>query len=193
MCVVRYLHIGGENTGRFETSCAILARKIYAQEVKTATAAFHELAAVYPSDPEFRQAFHSKEEENNQKAQYYLRRLEVEAQRVASGAMPGELEPGTLTVEHVLPKNPGPEWDAITTADPDLADDCTFRLGNMCLLTEVNRQLGRQPFSEKAKTFANSRLLMTKEIATSTQWRRTEIEARQSKMASLAVTVWRFQ
>jgi hypothetical protein len=111
VCVVRYLHIGAGNTGRFETTCAILARKIYAREVTTATATYAELGVVYPADPEFRQAFLTKEEENNQKAQYFLRRLEIEAQRVASGAMPGELEPGTLTVEHILPRNPGSEWE----------------------------------------------------------------------------------
>jgi len=108
--IVRYLLILGGNTGRFETTCAILARKIYAGEVKTATAAHTELSSVYPTDNEFRHAFEIKEEENNPKAQYFLRQLEIEAQRVAQGEMPGELEPGTLTVEHILPKNPGREW-----------------------------------------------------------------------------------
>jgi len=101
VCIVRYLHIGAGNPGQFETTCAILARKIYTEEITTATGAFAELSPVYPNDPEFRQAFLTKEEENNQKAQYYLRRLEVEAQRVADSEMPGELEPGTLTVEHI--------------------------------------------------------------------------------------------
>jgi hypothetical protein len=139
--------------------------KIYAGETTTATAAHTELGAVYPGDPEFRQAFLTKEEENNQKAQYFLRKLEIETRRVASGAMPGELEPGTLTVEHVLPRNPGPEWDAVTTADPDVLEDCTFRLGNLCLLTEINRRLGREPFAEKAKIYGASDLLTTKELA----------------------------
>jgi hypothetical protein len=193
ICIVRYLHIGGGNTGRFETTCAILARKIYAGEVTTATQARAELADVYPTDTEFRQALSTKEEENNQKAQYFLRKLEIEAQRVASGAMPGELEPGTLTVEHILPRNPGSEWEPVMAADPDLVEDCAFSLGNLCLLTDVNRRLGREPFSEKAKVYDISALLMTKEIASNSEWGRQQIEARQSKMASMAVNVWRFQ
>src|SRR5262249_13184592 len=149
--VVRYLLVVGGNTGRFETTCAILARKIYAGEVTTATIAHAELtnANVYPTDDEFRRAFEIKEEENNQKAQYFLRQLELEAQRVARGEMPGELEPGSLTVEHVLPKNPGDEWELVLANDPNVVDDCACRLGNLCLLTEVNRRLGREPFDTK--------------------------------------------
>jgi hypothetical protein len=192
VCIVRYLHIGGGNTGRFETTCAILARKIYASEVTTATAAYAELGGVYPSDPEFRQTFQTKEEENNQKAQYFLRRLEIEAQRVAGGTMHGELEPGTLTVEHILPRNPGQEWDQVIAKDSDLLEDCVFRLGNLCLLTEVNRRLAREAFAEKAKTYATSALHTTREVADHSEWGRRQIELRQAKMASAAVTVWRF-
>ncbi len=192
-CIVRYLHVGGGNTGRFETTCAILARKIYAAEITTATACHAELSDVYPADPEFRQAFSTKEEENNQKAQYFLRKLEMEAQRAARGAMPGELEPGTLTVEHILPRNPGPEWDPVITQDPDVVDDCAFRLGNLCLLTEVNRRLGREPFTEKVKIYAASALLTTNELNGHSEWGRTQIEARQNRLAGLAVATWRFQ
>jgi len=190
--IVRYLLIVGGNTGRFETTCAILARKIFAGEVSTATAAHVELGGVYPTDDEFRHAFEMKEEENNQKAQYFLRQLEIEAQRVAQGEMPGELEPGTLSVEHILPKNPGTEWEAVIAADLNVADDCTHRLGNLCLLTEVNRRLGREPFATKKQTYGNSRLLTTKEVANHTNWGRAEIEARQANMAKLAVATWRF-
>ena len=134
-----------------------------------------------------------KEEENNQKAQYFLRILEIEARRIESGTMPGELEPGTLTVEHILPRNPGAEWEMVTAKDPDLVEDCAFRLGNLCLLTEVNRRLARESFSEKAKTYAVSELHTTREIADYREWERSQIEQRQAKMASAAVAVWRFQ
>lgn len=191
--IVRYLLVGGGNTGRFETTCAILARRIYAIEIKTATAALAELKDVYPSDDEFRRNFETKQEENHQKGQYFLRALEMEVQRVAAGEMPGELVPGTLTVEHILPKNPGKEWEDVLKADSTLADECTFRLGNQCLLTDVNKKLGRLPFSEKKKTYQKSKLITTKEVANYSLWGRKEIEQRQINMARIAVSVWRFQ
>ena len=135
-----------------------------------------------------------KEEENNQKAQYFLRQLEIETQRIAQGKMPGELEPGTLTVEHILPKNPGSsEWETVLTADPTIAEDCTYRLGNLCLLTEVNRRLGREGFPIKKKVYGDSLLVTTKEVAACDEWGRRQIEARQANMAKLAVATWRFQ
>jgi hypothetical protein len=100
--------IGGGNTGRFETTCAILARKIYAQEVKSALSAFTDLKEVYPIDEEFKRTFALKEEDNNQRAQYFLRRIEIERIRKDAGKMPGELEPGkALTVEHIMPTKLG--------------------------------------------------------------------------------------
>jgi hypothetical protein len=71
--IVRYLLIGGGNTGRFETTCAILARKIHAKEVKTLAETFQELKDAYPGDDEFQQQFRVKQERSNQKIQYFLR------------------------------------------------------------------------------------------------------------------------
>jgi len=45
--IVRYLLIGGGNTGRFETTCAILARKIHAKEIKATAEALQELKDTY--------------------------------------------------------------------------------------------------------------------------------------------------
>lgn len=190
---VRYLLIVGGNTGRFETTCAILGRKIYAGDVKTATAAFAELKDIYPSDDDFRNAFATKQEENNQKAQYYLRALENELQRDAQGEMAGELIAGVLTVEHVFPKNPAAEWAEVVKADAQVAEDCTFRLGNLCLLTEVNRKLGRMGFAEKKAVYLKSKLISTKEVGNANLWGRKEIEGRQRNLAKVAAAIWRFQ
>jgi hypothetical protein len=193
VCIVRYLLVGGGNTGRFETTCAILARKIYAQEIKTATGAFAELKDVYPPDDEFKRTFELKEEDNNQKAQYFLRKLEIEKQRVAGGKMPGELEPGgALTVEHILPKSPGKEWEAVLKGDPEIHTDCLFLLGNLCLMTGVNKDIGRKGFEEKKKFFAVSKLITTKEVAAYQAWNRQNIQNRQQALANLAASAWRF-
>lgn len=193
VCIVRYLLIGGGNTGRFETTCAILARQIYSGEVKTATAALVQLKDVYPGDDDFKRAFEVKEEDNNQKAQYFLRRLEVEARRVQDGNMPGELDPGAaLTVEHILPKNPGKEWKKELDADSDFHNDCLFRLGNIALLTGINKDVGRKGFEEKKKVYVSSGLITTKSVAKVTTWNRNGVEQRQQALAKIAVAAWRF-
>jgi hypothetical protein len=187
--IVRYLLIGGGNTGRFETTCAILARKIHAKQVTTAIAAFAELKDVYPSDADFQQAFRVKQERSNQKVQYFLRAIEAHAQKKAGS----ELTPGVLTVEHILPKNPGLEWAPITKTDGSIVDDCAYRLGNTCLLTDgSNNKAGGKSFDEKKKIFKDSKLISTQAVANHAIWDRQNIDHHQAFLAKLAAEIWRF-
>jgi hypothetical protein len=56
-----------------------------------------------------------------------------------------------VTLEHVLPENPGPGWEHI---DQATADAFYRRLGNMVLLrASVNSKLGNAPFEEKQKVY----------------------------------------
>ena len=193
--IVRYQLIGGGRTGKLEISCARLAHQIYCKKVTTASQAKDALKDILPSDEDFRTSFANKQERNNQKIKYLLSRLEIQERR-ASGQSPlgDELEPRrSLTVEHVLPKSPGDEWQAPVKTDPTLPEECTARLGNICLLTSVNRSLGSKSFNEKKKVFSQSDLLLTGEIAKHHSWDRAAIDDRQAKLARLAASYWRFQ
>lgn len=191
--IVRYQLIGGGNTGRIESLSSVVARDIYSGSINTATAALQIFKEVYPSDDEFKNAFSLKQERNNARAQYYLRKLESEAIRADKGVMAQETQPGTLTVEHILPRNPGDEWSDVLAADEKLSDGYAFRLGNLCLLTQVNRELGRKSFDDKREVYEASTLITTKEVASYSSWTSSSIEARQYKLAKLAVSAWRFQ
>ncbi|MGO4726943.1 MULTISPECIES: DUF262 domain-containing protein [unclassified Inquilinus] len=191
--IVRYQLIGGGNTGKLESSASIIARKIFAGELTSATAVFQDFRDIYPSDEEFRQNFLIKQERNNARAQYYLRKIEAEAIRLDRGIMAQELQPGSLTVEHILPKNPADEWKDVIVKDPDTVEESVFRIGNLCLLTQVNKDLGRKSFSDKRKVFGESSLLTTRMVADVDLWDRSAIERRQEHLAKLAVSAWRFQ
>jgi hypothetical protein len=190
--IVRHLLTLSGSTGKLETSAAILARKIYAEEVTTAAQAFQELKDYYPSDSDFKQFFATKTESSNQKAQYLLRCIEQEAIRQEQ-PLAEELSPGVLTVEHVMPKSPGEEWADVTANDPSLVEDNALRLGNMCLLTDVNNQLGRKNFAVKKEVYKTSRLITTRAIAEYERWDRQAIHHHQSWLAKLAAATWRFQ
>ncbi|MBO4224033.1 DUF262 domain-containing protein [Bradyrhizobium neotropicale] len=190
--IVRYLLIGGGHTGRFETTCAILARRIHAKEVKSASAAFQELKDFYPPDDEFKQAFRVKQERSNQKLQYLLRKIEQQAILQQTGKM-AELVPGDLTVEHVLPRNPGADWAPLLKADTTVVEDCAARIGNVCLLTDgANNKLGTKSFDEKKKVLAASKLITTLAIADHSKWDRKNIDHHQAYLAKLAASAWRF-
>jgi hypothetical protein len=192
--LVRYQLVGGGSTGQLESTCAKLAHEIYLERVQTATAAMESLREIFPSDGEFEDNFAAKQERNNTKAQYILRRLEEEMTRRADGIMWDAKDPGrALTVEHVLPQKPGGEWKPIISRDPAIVEDCVYRLGNLCLLTKVNKDLGRKDFYDKKPTFEDTPLHITRDLAMVEEWNRETIEARQRRMAKLAVTAWRFQ
>jgi hypothetical protein len=95
-------------------------------------------------------------------------------------------------MEHILPKSPGEHWKKEIAADPELHEDCLYRLGNLCLLADANRALGNKAFSEKRGVYAKSRLRTTSSVADVSKWGRVEIDKRQTLMAKLAVAEWRF-
>ncbi len=193
--IVRYQLIGGGRTGRLEIGCAGLAAAIYSDKAKGAREAAAFISDLMPSDKEFRANFEISEERAAPKARFLLTRLESQARTVAGKADLGsELEPrATLTVEHVLPKNPGENWKSALAKHPTFAEEHTHRIGNLCLLTQVNRRLGNLAFADKRETYAKSELLLTSEVARVTRWTPKEVEDRQGRLAKLAVTVWRFE
>jgi hypothetical protein len=192
--IVRYQLIGGGRTGRLEIGCAVLAAAIYSGKVTNTRRAADSISDLLPSDKEFRSKFELAEEKGAAKARLLLIRLESQARAVTGKAdLGGELEPrATLTVEHVLPKTPGSAWMTVLSKNPDFAEDYTHRLGNLCLLTQVNRRIGNAAFTEKQKVYAKSELLLTNEIARATEWTANDVEERQKRLAKLAVAVWRF-
>jgi Protein of unknown function (DUF1524) len=106
---------------------------------------------------------------------------------------PNELIPGDITLEHVFPKSPREFWATEIQSDPKLPE-MTNRLGNLCLLTDVNRALGNKSWNDKLAVFGKSRLRLTNTIdsATYPQWGSAAIEQRQSRMTDLAAAAWRY-
>jgi hypothetical protein len=191
--IVRYQLIGGERTGRIEIQCAKTAKEISDGTVKTAAEAKESLKDIYLSDADFGQAFRTKEERSSPKAQYLLRKLEIEERRIASSDGGRVTDPGIgLTIEHILPKNPGPEWEDVIGVDPELVEDCVYRLGNLCLLGKLNKDVGRKIFSEKRLEYGRTDVQTTRSLTNYSKWTREEIDRRQAAMSKRAVAIWRF-
>lgn len=192
--IVRYQLIGGGRTGRLEVNCARVAHRIFIGECRTASQAGELLKDVLPNDSEFKEAFNTKQEKNSQKARFILSKLENQLRLTRlSPTAARELEPSiSLTLEHIFPKSPNEDWAEIVYTDSTFAEDCTYRLGNLCLLTNVNRSLGNKSFNEKKTTYEQSDLFLTKDLATHDNWDRENVERRQSEMSDLALAYWRF-
>ncbi|MDP9457655.1 MAG: HNH endonuclease family protein, partial [Actinomycetota bacterium] len=189
--IVRYQLVGGGRTGRLEISCARLAHRIFERRCASTTEAAGLLKDILPND-QFREDFRTKEEKNSRKARYLLAALERQARAAELGGVAAaELRPsGTLTLKHVFPRSPGEERDELQQEeDPDFAEDCTYRLGNLCLLTGMNRALGNESFERKKEVFAESDLLTTHEIAELEEWNRRPWRAGSPRCRS---SPWRY-
>jgi hypothetical protein len=145
------------------------------------------------SDADFQQAFRTKEERSSPKAHYLLRKLEIEERRIASSDGARVTDPGIgLTIEHILPKNAGPEWNDVVSNDLEVIEDCVYRLGNLCLLGKLNKEVGRISFSKKKTEYGKTDVLTTRSLTSFTKWTRQQIDQRQAAMAKRALAIWRF-
>ena len=188
---VRYQTVGKGRTGLLEIACAKLARGIADGTLKSPERVWSEVAHLVPADGDFKQAFCRYTETNSSRARYVLTELERTAYRVANGTDREVAPTEDLSLEHILPRNPGSEWATEMQADRELREWAP-RIGNMCLLGEgTNRQLGSRGFAAKRDRLkASADLVLTAEVATFEQWDRTSIAARQERLADLAVQTW---
>lgn len=104
------------------------------------------------------------------------------------GGPAGDFETSTATLEHVLPENPGADWETFSDED---RRRFTARIGNYVLLDrDQNRNLGNLPYSQKAQAFRTSPWPTTR-LAEAADWTPQAIIGRQEKLAEVAVNVWR--
>jgi hypothetical protein len=192
---VRWQLIGEERTGALEIQCAKLAESIWKGTVKTGTDAFEAIRTIYLDDKQFQDKFANKDEMPNQKATCILRKIEEQDRSARLGPTAKDLAPHRrLTIEHILPKNPGDEWAAELVLDPKFVDECALRLGNMCLMPEGrNREAARATFDRKKVFYADSDLEITNQVAKYAGWDRKAVDQRQAWLAKRAVAVWRFE
>jgi alkylated DNA nucleotide flippase Atl1 len=111
----------------------------------------------------------------------------------------GSKEPvayNSLTIEHVLPQTPTPEWHRALSQD--LSGDETFAelhgslvhiLGNLTL-TGYNSTLSNSPFPKKREQLLKSGLAMNQEIAQQPKWGRAEIHDRAHQLAQRIAAIW---
>ena len=184
---VRFLVVGGRG-GLLDRNYALAAADVGTQKIQTADELMQSLSNIIPSDALFKAAFADVRVSSAYLARYYLRALERQAN--------GELEPewipsedeSEINLEHILPGNPLDEWQHIPT---EIASAYHRRLGNMVLLqASKNTMIGNQSFDAKRPTLLASDYSLTREVASSADWRPDEITIRQARLAELAVFAW---
>jgi len=146
------------------------------------------LSPLYPDDSQFHSAFSRRAIRYNGLARYILNKLNDHIMGTDGAA---EGKPMT-DLEHILPKRFQRNWTVERKDFPGGPEKYVHRLGNMTLLTtNLNRELGNQPYETKRQAFAGEALELTRRIAEEPRWTADAIGRRQNWMAGLAIKIWR--
>ncbi len=169
--IIRWQIVRMGRPGIIERTCARLAQAIWAREVKSTKDGFDYLAEPYGTDAEFRENLDKYENATSSKTLFVLGKIEEHERPIRKGKAGSELKPSKLTLEHILPRNPGKDWKSVVNGDQLIVTECVERLGNLCLVNELrNNDLGNHGFSKKREIYATSDLLTTKKLAENTEW-----------------------
>ena len=101
-----------------------------------------------------------------------------------------EFESAQYDLEHVLPENPGDDWQQF---DDQQREAGTYRLGNLTLLAASdNRTAGNAGYCAKRPIYQNSEFAVTRKLAEDYDtWTPDKLRARQSWLAHQATGIWR--
>ncbi len=141
---------------------------------------------------EFLSVISSKDFYSKRFCKYVLLRLDL---AMRAGANVVQAYRGDITVEHVLPRNPGSGSPWLSLFDDRERDEWTNRLGNLVLLSrKTNSRSGRKSFAEKITEgyFVKSMqdFQLTNQMASYTQWTPNEVSQRHRDLLQLAERTW---
>ncbi len=140
------------------------------------------LKPIYPHDAEVRQHFGAKSmpsRRSSKKIMFLLRAIETHL---------GGQAPQNLTIEHVLPYNPGDDWQAYFGRET--YENAIDRLGNMALLPS-HQNMGQEVFEQKREKLQASEYRINHHISEYSEWNMNCLEEHQRWLAKQATAVWK--
>jgi hypothetical protein len=105
----------------------------------------------------------------------------------------GHREPADLQateVEHVLPQTLSDAWiETLGSEATRIHSDWLHRPGNLTL-SAYNKELWNHPFAKKRERYAESNIVLTREIARQSHWSEEQIRTRGQELAKEAACIW---
>ncbi len=183
---VRFLIYGGRG-GLLDTQYSLRAMDVGTNAIATASALRDAMQKHVPTDAEFEAAFATARVSRARLARYYLRAIEKTRQGTKDAEFVPNEEVEAVNLEHVLPLNPGDEWDI----ESDKAEAAQKLIGNMALMASgENVANANEAFTKKKAAYAKSKFETTKELASYATWDTNSIQKRQADLAKTAVKTW---
>lgn len=186
--ILRNIVVCGKSPTRNEPKFANIAKNITKKIHSTTDEICQELSNEIVSDEEFETAFNDFQSKNTKIVRYILSKIATHQEKEI---MINE-DSNLVHVEHILPKKSG-EWiDKLAWIDEEDCSNYVNKLGNLTLLgSEFNRKISNKIFPEKKKTYAKSKINISRELIDFSEWNKDTILHRQSEFANLAKEIWK--
>ena len=111
--------------------------------------------------------------------------------RLEHGGQKERFDLDDLQIEHIMPQTLTDKWrEDLGEGWSEIHDKYVHTIGNLTL-TADNSLMSNAPFSEKQKTYQNSRLNLTRNLADYKVWREGEIKERTARLAESAASLWK--
>lgn len=140
----------------------------------------------FPTDNEFKDAMVTVDLYSLKRKTYFFRKLENDSRKE-------EVSTSEYTVEHIMPQNPSPAWQAALGDEwQSIHERYLHTLGNLTL-TGYNPEYSDRPFSEKRDMeggFRDSPLRLNSGIGQLDHWGVEQIEKRANDLADRALQIW---
>lgn len=149
-----------------------------------------------PSDDDFIKSFKKLFISKRKLQRYVLSELENSLSRTTDEKT---ISP-SITIEHILPKNPDNSWKTVYDIDNNEHKEYINRVGNLTLLSmKLNPKIGNKSFEEKvndAEGYSQSEIKLTEQLVKTyypdhVKWDKEAINKRQENLSSIAKDIWK--
>ncbi|NRS81661.1 DUF262 domain-containing protein [Bacillus cereus] len=189
---LRYFTIGRNSVENLEREIGNMSKSLRdgTRDLNDIISYMHDLT----TDQEFSHDFSMFATKSSAVAFYLLNQLEINR---LHGVVPLPHGP-SQHIEHIMPKKPSQararqhEWRHVR--DNPEYKDYVYRLGNLIILeSDINQSVGNKDFNDKKVLYLDSDLTYPREIsATHSNWDFANIQSRQQRLATEALTIWRY-
>lgn len=187
----RFTVVAGLNTNELEPVSHDAAKVILDRSAKGPADVFRSLQSIYVDDQRFMDSFSFIEIPTQGQKKRLAKYVLCELESYLSGRQ-CDFETDPATIEHILPENPGADWEE--ALNPDRIEKIVYRIGNLTLLEpSLNRAVGNESYSVKIDHYRRSRYTITNGLVevVPTEWSEELIANRQRELAKIAAKVWR--
>jgi hypothetical protein len=140
----------------------------------------------WPSDEDFRKKIITKSLYTSKNSD----RIKLVLESLNSTLSKETVDPGNLTIEHIMPQTLTPEWEQMLgNNSSQVKKELLHTLGNLTL-TGYNREMANKPFDYKKGWYRDSNVSLNKYFEEIVAWNADEIKARADKLADIAIKLW---